>query len=310
MKVLFLDSVHDILEQRLVAKGCTCLHDYTSSKENMDMSGVQGIVIRSRFTLDRPFLKQCTDLKFIARSGSGLENIDLKACADLGIHVFNSPEGNRTAVGEHALGMLLMLANNLRRADQEVRDYQWRREANRGWEIEGKTIGIIGHGMMGSAFTQRLAGFNCQVLVYDKYKTIEENHYIRNASMEEVYAASDIVSLHIPLNEETRYLVSDTWFQGFQKPIVLINTSRGQVVDLRAFLGALESGRVKGACLDVLEYEETSFEKINLNQDVFNALRERDDVVFSPHVAGWTHESYIKLSSYLADKIEATFFTS
>lgn len=308
MKVLFLDSVHDILEQRLIALGCECYHDYSSPKESVNMEGVNGLVIRSRFTLDRSFLEKNSSLKFIARSGSGLENIDLKACTDLGIHVFNSPEGNRTAVGEHALGMLLMLANNLRRADREVREYQWRREANRGWEIEGKTIGIIGHGMMGSAFTQRLAGFNCRVLVYDKYKKIEENDYMKNASMAELYAEADIVSLHVPLNEETRYLVSDTWFQGFQKPIVLINTSRGQVVDLRALYDAFQSGRVKGACLDVLEYEETSFEKINLNQEVFNLLRERDDVVFSPHVAGWTHESYVRLSSYLADKIQATFF--
>lgn len=308
MKVLFLDSVHDILEQRLIALGCECLHDYSSPKESVKMEGINGLVIRSRFTLDRSFLEKNSSLKFIARSGSGLENIDLNACADLGIHVFNSPEGNRTAVGEHALGMLLMLANNLRRADREVRDYQWRREANRGWEIEGKTIGIIGHGMMGSAFTQRLAGFNCRVLVYDKYKKIEENDYMKNASMAELNAEADIVSLHVPLNEETRYLVSDTWFQGFQKPIVLINTSRGQVVDLRALHNAFQSGRVKGACLDVLEYEETSFEKINLNQEVFNLLRERDDVVFSPHVAGWTNESYVKLSSYLADKIQATFF--
>jgi D-3-phosphoglycerate dehydrogenase / 2-oxoglutarate reductase len=309
MKVLFLDSVHEVLEQRLVRLGCECIHDYKTSKNEIDCTGIHGIVIRSRFTLDREFLTKCKDLKFIARSGSGLENIDLLACAELGIKVFNSPEGNRTAVGEHAIGMLLMLANNLKNADAEVRNYQWRREENRGWEIEGKTIGVIGHGMMGSAFSQRLKGFGCKILAYDKYKSFTNLEGVEQVEMHRIFDDADIVSLHVPLNEETKYLVKDTWFNSFKKPIVLINTSRGLVVSLSALLGALNSGKVLGACLDVLEYEETSFEKIHLNQDVFNALKERKDVLFSPHVAGWTKESYIKLSSYLADKIESEFFT-
>lgn len=309
MKVLFLDSVHEVLEQRLVRLGCECIHDYKTSKNEIDCTGIHGIVIRSRFTLDREFLTKCKVLKFIARSGSGLENIDLLASAELGIKVFNSPEGNRTAVGEHAIGMLLMLANNLKNADAEVRNYQWRREENRGWEIEGKTIGVIGHGMMGSAFSQRLKGFGCKILAYDKYKSFTNLEGVEQVEMHRIFDDADIVSLHVPLNEETKYLVKDTWFNSFKKPIVLINTSRGLVVSLSALLGALNSGKVLGACLDVLEYEETSFEKIHLNQDVFNALKERKDVLFSPHVAGWTKESYIKLSSYLADKIESEFFT-
>ena len=309
MKVLFLDSVHEVLEQRLVRLGCECIHDYKTAKNDIDCSGIHGIVIRSRFTLDREFLTKCIDLKFIARSGSGLENIDLVASANLGIKVFNSPEGNRTAVGEHAIGMLLMLANNLKNADAEVRNYQWRREENRGWEIEGKTIGIIGHGMMGSAFSQRLRGFGCKVLAYDKYKSLTNLEGVEQVEMQRIFDEADIVSLHVPLNEETKYLAKDTWFNSFKKSIVLINTSRGLVVSLSALLEAMNTGKVSGACLDVLEYEETSFEKIHLNQDVFNALKERKDVLFSPHVAGWTKESYIKLSSYLADKIESEFFT-
>ena len=308
MKVLFLDSVHEVLEQRLVQLGCMCSHDYKTPKDAIDMTGVQGIVIRSRFTLDKDFLSKCTDLKFVARSGSGLENIDLKACEDLGIIVFNSPEGNRTAVGEHAIGMLLMLANNLKNADDEVRNYQWNREENRGWELEGKTVGIIGHGMMGSALSQRLKGFGCKVLAYDKYKTLTNVDGVEQVDMQRIFDEADIVSLHVPLNEETKYLAKDTWFNSFKKSIVLINTSRGLVVSLSALLEAMNTGRVLGACLDVLEYEETSFEKIHLNQDAFNALKERKDVLFSPHVAGWTKESYIKLSSFLADKIENEFF--
>ena len=308
MKVLFLDSVHEVLEQRLVRLGCECTHDYQTAKESIDMSGVQGIVIRSRFTLDKEFLSKCSDLKFIARSGSGLENIDLKACEDLGIKVFNSPEGNRTAVGEHAIGMLLMLANNLKNADEEVRNYQWLREENRGWELEGKTVGIIGHGMMGSAVSQRLKGFGCKVLAYDKYQALTNLDGVEQVEMQRIFDEADIVSLHVPLNEETKYLAKDTWFNSFKKSIVLINTSRGLVVSLSALLEAMNTGKVLGACLDVLEYEETSFEKIHLNQGVFNALKERKDVLFSPHVAGWTKESYIKLSSFLADKIENEFF--
>ncbi|MFM1999494.1 MAG: hypothetical protein RL204_1441, partial [Bacteroidota bacterium] len=279
MKVLFLDSVHEVLEQRLVRLGCECIHDYKTSKSDIDCSGIHGIVIRSRFTLDKDFLTKCKELKFIARSGSGLENIDLVASAELGIKVFNSPEGNRTAVGEHAIGMLLMLANNLKNADTEVRNYQWRREENRGWEIEGKTIGIIGHGMMGSAFSQRLKGFGCKVLAYDKYKSLNNLDGVEQVEMQRIFDEADIVSLHVPLNEETKYLAKDTWFNSFKKSIVLINTSRGLVVSLSALLEAMNTGKVSGACLDVLEYEETSFEKIHLNQDVFNALKERKDVL-------------------------------
>lgn len=271
------------------------------------MSGVNGIVIRSRFTIDDAFLSRCPDLKFIARSGSGLENIDLEACARRNVKVYNSPEGNSTAVAEHALGMLLMLANNLRVADAEVRKGEWNREKNRGFEIEGKTIAIIGFGVMGSAFAKRLQGFNCNIIAFDKYKKHFGNEYVKEVEMDEVFAQADIVSLHVPLRPDTHYLVDENWLASFQKPIVLINTSRGPVAKIAAVTAAISDGTLKGACLDVIEYEEKSFEKIGLNHREFKVLSEFDNVLFSPHVAGWTVESYVKLSSFLADKILGDF---
>lgn len=303
MKVIFLDSVHPILEQRLTDAGYDCIHDYNTPSETIDLNGFLGIVIRSRFRLSREFLSRFPSLRWIARSGSGLENIDLVACEELGIKVYNSPEGNSTAVAEHAIGMLLMLFNKLRMADREVRSGLWQREANRGLELEGKTVGIIGYGVMGSAFAKRLSGFGCRVLAYDKYKSNFGDTNVQEASLETLKKESDIVSLHVPLLEDTKYLVNANWIASFTKPFYLINTSRGQVAEIKAILDGLKSNKILGACLDVLEYEETSFEKINLNTPEFNELKELNNVIFSPHVAGWTVESYEKLSSVLADKI-------
>ncbi len=303
MKVIFLDSVHPILEKRLTDAGYECIHDYNTPSETIDLNGFIGIVIRSRFRLSREFLSRFPSLRWIARSGSGLENIDLVACEELGIKVYNSPEGNSTAVAEHAIGMLLMLFNKLRMADREVRSGLWQREANRGLELEGKTVGIIGYGVMGSAFAKRLSGFGCRVLAYDKYKSNFGDANVQEVSLETLKKESDIVSLHVPLLEDTKYLVNANWIASFSKPFYLINTSRGQVAEIKAILDGLKSNKILGACLDVLEYEEISFEKINLNTPEFNELKELNDVIFSPHVAGWTVESYEKLSSVLADKI-------
>ncbi|MEZ4799933.1 MAG: NAD(P)-dependent oxidoreductase [Flavobacteriales bacterium] len=308
MNILFLDSVHPILEERLIAeRGWNCIHDYKTSKEDLNMKGVNGLVIRSRFTIDDTFLSKSPDLKFIARSGSGLENIDLEACANRNVIVYNSPEGNSTAVAEHAIGMLLMFANNLRRADAEVRNREWNREKNRGFEIEGKTVAIIGYGVMGSAFAKRLKGFGCRVIAFDKYKKNFGNEGVEEVSMEEVFDQADIVSLHVPLKEDTHYLVDESWLSSFKKSIVLMNTSRGPVVKIAAVIAAISDGTLKGACLDVIEYEEKSFENIGLNHSEFKVLSEFDNVLFSPHVAGWTVESYVKLSSFLADKILRDF---
>jgi D-3-phosphoglycerate dehydrogenase len=303
MKVIFLDSVHPILEKRLTEAGYECIHDYKTPADSIALDGFTGIVIRSRFRLSREFLSRFPSLKWIARSGSGLENIDLIACEELGIKVYNSPEGNSTAVAEHATGMLLMLFNKLRIADSEVRSGLWQREANRGLELEGKTVGIIGYGVMGSAFAKLLSGFGCRVLAYDKHKSNFGNEMVQEVSLDTLKKESDIVSLHVPLLEDTKYLVDADWIASFSKPFYLINTSRGQVAEIKAILDGLKSNKILGACLDVLEYEETSFEKISLNTPEFNELKELNNVIFSPHVAGWTVESYEKLSSVLADKI-------
>jgi D-3-phosphoglycerate dehydrogenase len=205
------------------------------------------------------------------------------------------------------MGMLLMLTNQLRKADREVREMQWNRESNRGFEIEGKTVAIIGYGVMGKAFAKRLSGFDCHVLAYDKYLENYGDQYASQASMQEIYERADIVSLHVPLKEDTKHLVNETWLKGFKKPIVLLNTSRGGVVQIAAVEAAIVQGEITGVGLDVLEYEESSFEKIDLNHPEFVSLAQRENVVLSPHVAGWTIESYIKLSSVLADKIDLVF---
>ncbi|MEA1873351.1 MAG: NAD(P)-dependent oxidoreductase, partial [Bacteroidota bacterium] len=215
------------------------------------------------------------------------------------------PEGNRDAVAEHALGMLLNLSNNLNRADRQVRQGIWEREANRGWEIKGKTIGIIGFGNMGSAFAQRLQGFDCKLIAYDKNKTNYTPSYVEEVSKAEIFAQADVVSLHIPLDDDNYYLVNEEWFASFEKPIVLINTARGPVVKTAALLEALDTGKVFAAGLDVLEYEESSFERTKQLTEIidFVNLAQRNNVLFSPHIAGWTVESKIKLADFLVKKI-------
>jgi D-3-phosphoglycerate dehydrogenase len=304
-KVLFLDTVHAVLEERLVAAGYTTVHEYQVSAADVAqmLHEFEGVVLRSRLTLNSELLATGTSLKWIARSGSGLENIDVKFAESKGIRVYNSPEGNADAVGEHATAMLLMLLNNLGRADREVRSKLWRREANRGVELKGKTLGIIGYGVMGNAFAQRLKGFGCNVIAYDKYKSSFSDEYVKEVSLAELQQQADILSLHVPLNEETRFMVDETFLDQFHKNIYLINTSRGPVVHTDALVKKLRENKVLGAALDVLEYEETSFEKIDLNHEAFHFLAASDNVVLSPHIGGWTHESYYKLSAVLADKI-------
>jgi len=312
MKVLFVDSVHPILEKRLKNLGCVCEHDYRSSKQEIEsiIVNYEGLVIRSRFPVDSSFLDQAKNLKFIARSGAGLENIDLDCAKSKSIHVFNSPEGNMKAVGEHALAMLLSLFNHIKKGDREVRKGVWDREGNRGVEISGKTVGIIGYGYMGKAFAKVLSGFGCNIIVYDKYKSNFSDGFVNEVSLEELQKSSQIISLHLPLTEETQYYVNEQFIASCQHPFYLINTARGNHVKTSALVGGLKNNTVLGACLDVLEYETKSFETISAEElpDDFNYLCSSDRVVLSPHVAGWTVESYVNLSSFLADKIEATFF--
>ena len=311
MNVLFLDLVHPILEQRLTEYGYRCIDGTQLSREDAmsQLKDIQGIVIRSRIKMDEAFLSSANDLKFIARSGAGMENIDEDYCQKNSIELFNAPEGNRNAVAEHALGMLLTLFNRIVIADREVRSGKWRREVNRGVELEGKTVGIIGFGNNGSQFAKKLTGFDCDVIAYDKYKTGFSSDIAEEVSLDKIFEISDVVSFHIPQNEETIGMGDKAFFDKFKKPIYVINLARGKVIKINALVEAMKNDQVTGACLDVLEYEKSSFESFfeqELPED-FQYLLRSDRVILSPHVGGWTHESYFKLSDVLADKILSHF---
>lgn len=313
MKVLFIDTVHEILQKRLEEKGVHCIDGSRLSFEECKAAlreEIDGIVIRSRFRMDAQLLDAAPELKFIARSGAGMENIDEVYCNQRNITLFSAPEGNRTAVGEHALAMLLSLFNHLKKGDAEIRKGIWDREGNRGVELTGKTVGIIGFGNNGSAFAKVLRGFDCTVLAYDKYKSGFGNEHVRESTLEEIYGRAEVISFHIPQNDETLFWGDDAFFDGVKHPFYLVNLSRGKIVKTSSLVKAIESGKVKGAALDVLEYESSSFENVfnvAFPRD-FRYLINSDKVLLSPHVGGWTHESYFKLSNVLADKIEAVYF--
>jgi D-3-phosphoglycerate dehydrogenase len=307
--VLFIDSVHPILEEKLTQAGFLCQRHFKSSFEELQniLPQAYGLVIRSRFTIDGTFLAFCPNLGFIARSGSGLENIDVKLCESLNIRLYNSPEGNRNAVAEHALGMLLGLMNKLNKAHQEVRNGVWDREGNRGEELDGKTIGIIGYGNNGAAFAKKLRGFDVRVLAYDKYKSGFGDYQVQECTLEALQEQADILSFHVPQNKETKHFFNHVFLGQMAKPFYLLNLSRGKVVSTAALVEGLKSGQIKGAGLDVLEYEQKSFESF-FDQEMpadFQYLVSADNVCLTPHVGGWTTESYVKLSSVLADKILA-----
>ena len=307
--VIFIDSVHPILAERLTQAGFECALHYQTSFEDLKniLPFATGIVIRSRFTIHEDFLAYCPALEFIARAGSGLENIDAQLCKARNIKLYNSPEGNRNAVAEHALGMLLGLLNKLHKADKEVRAGIWDREANRGEELDGKTIGLIGYGNNGAAFAKKLRGFDVKVMAYDKYKTGFGDHFVQECTIEAIQEQADVLSFHIPQNRETKQFFNAAFLQKMKKPFYLLNLSRGKIVETSTLVLGLKSGQIKGAGLDVLEYEKKSFEAF-FDQDMpadFLYLVQADNVSLSPHVGGWTTESYIKLSSVLADKILA-----
>lgn len=310
MRILFVDRVHEVLEQMLLDAGHDCHHGYDSDRAAIEqkLAGYHGIVIRSRIPIDRKFLAAAPNLRFIARAGAGLENIDLEAAQEQNVQVFSVPEANRDAVGEHAVGMLLMLLNHLKKADAEVRNGIWKRAENRGTEIGGKTVGIIGFGQMGSAFAEKLRGFNCRILAYDKYHQNAPD-YVQHVKLKTLQNEADIISFHTPLTDETKYYLNDEFVANCAKPFYLINTARGPVVETSALVRGLKSGKIAGACLDVLEYEARSFEKLHAENlpDDFRYLTTSEQVILSPHIAGWTHESHYKLSRFLGDKI-LTYF--
>lgn len=306
-KVLFIDSTHPFLMQELIKDGFQCdqFPGYSKEEYKRIAGAYTGIIIRSAFALDQHFLQAAHKLKFIARVGAGMENIDTKYANERGITCLNAPEGNRDAVGEQAIGMLLMLLNNLLLADSEVRKGSWNREKNRGTELGGKTVGIIGYGNTGGAFARKLSGFGVHALAYDKYKAGFSDAYVKECTMEELYAASDIVSLHVPLTHETHRLVNETFIRSFRKPFYLINTSRGKVVHTDHLVKSMEEKKVLGACLDVLEYEGLTFENLETDQtpETFRKLVNMKNVVLSPHIAGLTDESAYKLAKTIVEKI-------
>lgn len=305
MKILFIDTTHPIIKQKFENVGWQCdyFSDIDYKKASDIISNYDGIIIRSKIILDRNLLFKANRLKFIGRVGAGMESIDMQAAHEFGIACFNSPEGNRDAVGEHALGMLLSLFNNLCKANNEVKNGIWKREENRGIEIKGKTIGIIGYGNMGSSFAKKLSGFEAHVIAYDKYIKDFSTPFVKEVSLAQLQAESDIISLHVPLTDETNYMINKQFIENCSKSFYLINTSRGPVVKTSDLISSLKSNKIAGAALDVIEYEESSFEQLVQFPPEFHELAQFPNVLLSPHIAGWTVESKIKLAEILADKI-------
>lgn len=310
IKVLHLDSNHPILWQQLEDAGFTNEADYKSSKAEVEakIADYHGIVIRSRFDIDRQSLDAAVNLKFIARVGAGLESIDTEYAESKGVALIAAPEGNRNAVGEHTLGMLLSLFRNLNRADRQIRNGQWVREGNRGHELDGKTVGIIGYGNMGKSFAKKLRGFDVEVLCYDIKDGVGDEN-ARQVSLEKLQEKTDVLSLHTPWTPETNGMVNAAFISAFSKPFWLVNTARGKSVVTTDLAAALQSGKILGAALDVLEYEKSSFEQLFTNDipHAFQYLLAADNVLLSPHIAGWTFESHEKLAQVIVDKIKLLF---
>jgi D-3-phosphoglycerate dehydrogenase len=311
MKVLLVDSNHEILKSGLENLGFQCDEDYTSTKDEVEQKIINynGLVIRSRFTIDRSFLDRAAHLKFIARVGAGVENIDNDYALSKGIELISAPEGNRNAVGEHTLAMLLSLFNNLNKADREVRQGKWLREQNRGLELDGKTIGLIGYGNMGKAFAKKLRGFDVQVLCYDILPNVGDEN-CKQVPLVELQEKADVLSLHTPETELTLNMIDTEFISAFKKPFWFLNTARGKSVVTKDLVEALKSEKILGAALDVLEYEKASFENLFVEHDLpeaFKYLIESDKVLLSPHIAGWTQESKEKLAQTIVDKVKAKF---
>ena len=307
IKILHLDSNHPLLWEQLQQAGFENHQDFSSSKEIIEtkIQEYQGIVIRSRFKIDKTFLDKATNLQFIARVGAGLESIDCDYAIQKGIQLIAAPEGNSNAVGEHTLGMLLSLMNKLNRADKLVREGKWIREGNRGFELEGKTIGLIGYGNMGKSFAKKLKGFDVRVLFYDILENIGDEN-AKQVSLQELQEQTDVLSLHIPWTPATDKMINTHFINRFAKPFWFVNTSRGKNVVTDDLVIALELGKILGAGLDVLEYEKLSFENLFLDEQkpsAYSYLLASDKVLLTPHIAGWTFESHQKLAQVIVDKI-------
>lgn len=305
MRILIIDTVHPYLKDQLIDKNHICDTAYKKNKSEIEkiIHNYEGIIIRSKFKIDTQFINKATKLKFIARAGVGLENINTTYAESRNIQCFNGGNGNSQAVAEHTLAMLLSLLNNINSADKEIRKGKWNRESNRGTELSTKKIAIIGFGNTGSAFAKVLQGFDVNILAYDKYL----KNYSFKSSMEKIYKEADVVSLHIPLNKETTYMADNVFFNKFKKPIYLINTSRGKCIKTKDLVNALKKGKLKGVGLDVLEYENKSFENLSIKEIPKEMLYliNSNKTILSPHIAGWTEESNIKIAKILANQINS-----
>jgi len=307
INILHLDSNHPLLWEQLENAGFQNEADFNSTKEEVEakIHNYQGIVIRSRLKIDKQFLDKATNLQFIARVGAGLESIDCDYAEQKGVHLIAAPEGNRNAVGEHALAMLLSLMNKLNRADRLVREGKWIREGNRGYELEGKTVGIIGYGNMGKSFAKKLRGFDVEVIFHDILPNVDDEN-AKQVSLSELQQKADVLSLHLPWTPETDKMVNSQFINSFVKPFWFINTSRGKNVVTDDLVEALKSEKILGTGLDVLEYEKLSFENLFIDSEkpaAFNYLLQAENVLLTPHIAGWTHESHAKLAQTIVDKI-------
>lgn len=308
MKILQLDKNHPLISEQLTAKGFVVEEDHSSTYDEVleKIIDYQGIIIRSRIPLDKNFLTKASHLKFIARVGAGMENIDIETAEKFGIKLINSPEGNRDSVAEHVVGMLLILMNRLFIASNEVKNGIWKREENRGDELLGKTFGIIGYGNMGKATAKRLSGFGVEVIFHDILPNLSDE-FATQVSLEELQKRADILSLHIPLTSETHYLIDEEFISKMEKNFYFINTARGKNLKTKALVKAIESGKVLGACLDVLEYEKSSFENLETENQDLKYLLDSEKAIVTPHIAGWTHQSKEKLAQVIVDKILAYF---
>jgi len=312
IKILHIDSNHPLLMEQLQQAGFTNHEDFTSSKEEIEakIHDYQGIVIRSRFKIDKTFLDKATNLQFIARVGAGLESIDCEYAINKNIQLIAAPEGNRNAVAEHTLGMILSLFNNLNIADNEIKSGHWHREKNRGHELDGKTVGIIGYGNMGKSFAKKLRGFDVEVLCYDILENVGDEN-AKQVSREELQQKTDVLSLHIPWTPETDKIVDADFMNAFAKSFWIINTSRGKNIVTADLVQAIQSGKIIGAGLDVLEYEKLSFETLFQDKDTpeaFQYLLNSKNVILSPHIAGWTYESHERLAQVIVNKIKRLYF--
>jgi len=306
MKILHLDTTHPFLGKELEKIGFTNYYDFKTIKSDLKISDFFGIIIRSRISIDKDFIDKCKNLKFIARIGSGIENIDVDYAKQKGIQIISTPEGNSNAVGEHALGMLLSILNNINSSNSEVKKGIWNRESNRGIELKNKTVGLIGYGNTGKSFAKKLIGFDVNTIFYD-IKKIEKDNYANPVSLNYLKDNSDIISLHISMTEESIGLINKNFIESCAKPFWLINTSRGSCIIINDLVKGLKDGKVLGAGLDVIAFEKKSFEKLTVNendQSNLNYLNSSNNVILTPHIAGWTQESKIRLVKIALEKIK------